>query len=241
VVLASPGYPGAYPKGLPIRGLDTPPQDARWVFHAGTARQGDQIVTAGGRVLPGSATGVDLPAALDQAYAGIKGIDFEGKHYRRDIGRTSMEGQQSAYTRAGVNIDAGQRATALMADAVKATYGPEVLAGIGAFGGLYDAGRLQGMAAPVLVASTDGVGTKTKVAARLGRWDTIGRDLVNHCIRDSCPGGKTAVFPGLRGVGVPEPRAGSSDCRRRGGSLPRSRLRAARWRNGGNARRLPGR
>jgi phosphoribosylformylglycinamidine cyclo-ligase len=100
----------------------------------------------------------------------------------------------SAYSRAGVNLDAGNRATQLMAEAVKSTYGPEVLAGIGAFGGLYDASSLKSMAAPVLVASTDGVGTKTMVAARLNRWDTIGRDLVNHCVNDILVQGAKPLF-----------------------------------------------
>jgi phosphoribosylformylglycinamidine cyclo-ligase len=81
-----------------------------------------------------------------------------------------------------------------MAEAVRSTYGPEVLAGIGAFGGLYDASHLKTMAAPVLVASTDGVGTKTKVAARLNRWDTIGRDLVNHCVNDILVQGAKPLF-----------------------------------------------
>jgi phosphoribosylformylglycinamidine cyclo-ligase len=103
-------------------------------------------------------------------------------------------GDEDAYTRAGVNIGAGQQSTALMAEAVRSTYGPEVLAGIGAFGGLYDASALPEMAHPVLVASTDGVGTKTKVAARLGRWDTIGRDLVNHCINDILVQGARPLF-----------------------------------------------
>jgi phosphoribosylformylglycinamidine cyclo-ligase len=102
--------------------------------------------------------------------------------------------QHSAYTRAGVDITAGQRATQLMAAAVQATYGPEVLAGLGAFGGMYDATGLHAMAQPVLVASTDGVGTKTKVAARLGRWDTIGRDLVNHCVNDILVQGAHPLF-----------------------------------------------
>jgi phosphoribosylformylglycinamidine cyclo-ligase len=92
--------------------------------------------------------------------------------------------QNSAYSWAGVDIAAGQRATELMSAAVRATYGPEVLAGLGAFGGLFDVRGLKEMEWPVLVASTDGVGTKTKVAARLGRWESIGRDLVNHCIND---------------------------------------------------------
>lgn len=101
---------------------------------------------------------------------------------------------QQSYRRAGVNIAAGQRATELMKEAVQATYGPEVLAGVGAFGGLYNAARLQQMTAPVLVASTDGVGTKTKVAARLKRWETIGQDLVNHCVNDILVQGARPLF-----------------------------------------------
>jgi phosphoribosylformylglycinamidine cyclo-ligase len=99
-----------------------------------------------------------------------------------------------AYSRAGVDIAAGSRATELMKTAVQSTYGPEVLAGIGAFGGLYDAGALTAMARPVLVASTDGVGTKTRVAAQMGRWDSIGRDLVNHCINDILVQGARPLF-----------------------------------------------
>ncbi|HBY98978.1 MAG: phosphoribosylformylglycinamidine cyclo-ligase [Ardenticatenaceae bacterium] len=100
----------------------------------------------------------------------------------------------SQYSRAGVNIAAGQRAVELMGAAVRATYGPEVLAGLGAFGGLYDASGLRAMAAPVLVVSTDGVGTKTKVASRLARWDTLGHDLVNHCINDILVQGARPLF-----------------------------------------------
>jgi phosphoribosylformylglycinamidine cyclo-ligase len=105
-----------------------------------------------------------------------------------------MATDDDAYTRAGVHIAAGQRATALMAAAVRSTYGPEVLAGMGAFGGLYAADALKEMQAPVLVASTDGVGTKTKVAARLGRWESIGADLVNHCVNDILVQGARPLF-----------------------------------------------
>lgn len=90
----------------------------------------------------------------------------------------------SVYTAAGVDIDAGNRAVALMRDAVRSTYGPEVLWGLGAFGGLFDATRLQGLRHPVLVASTDGVGTKTVVAGALRSYATLGRDIVNHCVND---------------------------------------------------------
>src|SRR6185436_1726617 len=100
----------------------------------------------------------------------------------------------NAYELAGVNIDASNRAKTLMTAAVKSTYGKEVLSGIGAFGGLFDASALKGMQSPVLVASTDGVGTKTKVAARLKRWESIGHDLVNHSINDILVQGARPLF-----------------------------------------------
>jgi phosphoribosylformylglycinamidine cyclo-ligase len=100
-----------------------------------------------------------------------------------------------AYAAAGVNIAAATRANELMGAAVRSTYGPAVLAGMGAFGGCFDAGlALAGLAAPVLVASTDGVGTKTVVAAALGRYDTVGQDLVNHCVNDILVQGARPLF-----------------------------------------------
>ncbi len=100
----------------------------------------------------------------------------------------------SHYASAGVSIDAGNRAVDLMRAAVQSTYGPEVLAGLGAFGGLFDAGALQRLTAPVLVASTDGVGTKVKLAAQAGRYTAIGHDLVNHCINDILVQGARPLF-----------------------------------------------
>jgi len=90
VVLASEGYPGSYPKGLPITGIEAAEaQPDIVVFHAGTALKDGQLVTAGGRVLNVTATGDRLETALDKAYAAIKLIHFDGMHYRRDIGRRS--------------------------------------------------------------------------------------------------------------------------------------------------------
>src|ERR1044071_640470 len=99
-----------------------------------------------------------------------------------------------AYAQAGVSLSAAQQAKELIAGAVRSTYGPEVLAGIGAFGGMFSAAQLKRMDDPMLVASTDGVGTKTKVAARVGRWDTIGHDLVNHCVNDILAQGARPLF-----------------------------------------------
>jgi phosphoribosylamine--glycine ligase len=90
VVLASPGYPGSYPKGLPIHGLAAASaQHDVVIFHAGTAQHDGQLVTAGGRVLAVTALGSDLAAALQHAYAAVDLVDFEGMHYRRDIGRSA--------------------------------------------------------------------------------------------------------------------------------------------------------
>src|SRR5689334_18908326 len=93
----------------------------------------------------------------------------------------------TTYQSSGVDIAAGARATELMASAVRSTHTNAVLASLGAFGGCFDLAAALGeqqAQRPILVASTDGVGTKTLVAAALGRYDTVGQDLVNHCIND---------------------------------------------------------
>ncbi len=100
----------------------------------------------------------------------------------------------SAYENSGVSIEAGNRAVELMKAAVKATYTRSVLAGIGSFGGLFDAADLKRMTAPVLVASTDGVGTKVKLAAVTGRFRGLGHDIVNHCIDDILVQGARPLF-----------------------------------------------
>jgi phosphoribosylformylglycinamidine cyclo-ligase len=101
---------------------------------------------------------------------------------------------KSDYASAGVSIDAGNRAVELMKDSVRATYNESVLAGIGSFGGLFDASALKQMNNPVLVASTDGVGTKVKLAASVGRYRGIGHDIVNHCINDILVQGARPLF-----------------------------------------------
>ena len=86
VVLAAPGYPGKSPLRLPIHGLEETMDDVL-VFHAATAREGDQLVTNGGRVLSITGLGDSLDTALSNAYGAIDKISFEGMHYRSDIGR----------------------------------------------------------------------------------------------------------------------------------------------------------
>jgi len=92
VVMASKGYPGSYAKGLPIQGLETAgrmPDVA--VFHAGTARKQDAVVTDGGRVLGVTALGDTVEKAIAAAYAAVGAIAWDGAYWRRDIGRKALK------------------------------------------------------------------------------------------------------------------------------------------------------
>ena len=99
--------------------------------------------------------------------------------------------RKSAYAQAGVNIDVKMNAVGSIKQMVAATKTQSVIGGIGAFGGLHKvpAGKDQ-----ILVASTDGVGTKLKVAAMMNRHDTVGQDIVNHCVNDILVQGAKPLF-----------------------------------------------
>jgi phosphoribosylamine---glycine ligase len=86
VVMAAPGYPGKYPKGMPITGIETAESMGAMVFHAGTQLKQGQLVCEGGRVLGVTALGESFDQAFDNAYAAVDAIEFEGKYCRRDIG-----------------------------------------------------------------------------------------------------------------------------------------------------------
>ena len=91
VVLASAGYPGDVELGRPITGLDVVrSMPGVLVFHAGTRREGHQIVTSGGRVLTVVGVGPDMPAAVARAYQGVDAVRFEGVHVRRDIAARAL-------------------------------------------------------------------------------------------------------------------------------------------------------
>jgi phosphoribosylamine--glycine ligase len=90
VVLAAGGYPGDYATGKVITGFENTPADAV-VFHAGTRKDGDFIVTSGGRVLGVTAAGSDIADAIRNVYAAVEKIAFDGMQYRRDIGKKAME------------------------------------------------------------------------------------------------------------------------------------------------------
>jgi phosphoribosylformylglycinamidine cyclo-ligase len=117
-----------------------------------------------------------------------------------------MTKKQKAYARAGVDVDLGNRLKGKIQSLVRQTHGPQVLGKIGGFGGLFRA-NFPGMSEPVLVASIDGVGTKLKIAFALNKHDTVGADLVNHCVNDiAVLGARPLFFLDYIGCGKLEPR-----------------------------------
>ena len=104
-------------------------------------------------------------------------------------------GTKSSYARAGVDVDLGNRLKSGIGAIVRPTHGPEVLGGIGGFGGLFRPDfKGRGLKDPVLVSSVDGVGTKLKLAFATDKHDTIGADLVNHCVNDIAVTGARPLF-----------------------------------------------
>jgi phosphoribosylformylglycinamidine cyclo-ligase len=121
-----------------------------------------------------------------------------------DLGKG--RGPRGAYAGAGVDIAAGDRAVELMQSAVESTRRPEVVGGLGGFGGAI--AIPPGYREPLIVSSTDGVGTKTALASALGRWDTIGIDLVAMCADDVvCSGAEPLAFLDYVALGRLEPEA----------------------------------
>jgi phosphoribosylamine--glycine ligase/phosphoribosylformylglycinamidine cyclo-ligase len=189
------------------------------VFHGATHVSGKETLAEGGRLLCVSSFADDVPMAIEKAYGRLARLDLPDSRFRKDIGygrnlvksldpmgeypglRKEASGSDAAesqsaflYADSGVDIEAGDRAVAMMSAAVRSTYGKEVLAGIGSFGGIYSAESLKGMKEPVLVASTDGVGTKVKLASLAGSFGSIGKDIVNHCIDDILVQGARPLF-----------------------------------------------
>ncbi len=121
------------------------------------------------------------------------------------------------YKDAGVDIDEADRAVSSIRKLARQTFTSGVLTDIGSFGACYS---LAGWKKPVLISSADGVGTKIKVAFMTGRHDTIGEDLVNHCVNDIAVQGATPLFF-LDYFATGKLEAG---CGREGGRGPRPRL-----------------
>lgn len=200
VVVAADGYPTDPVSGVVIPSVEVP--DDVQLIQAGTCYDGDQLVSNGGRVLSVVATGDDLAAALGRAYPVVDQLTGNGLFARSDIGwRHAPRGRSvpasvsgSAYNDAGVSLVAAASASARIASAVASTHSDKVLAGHGSFGGVFDASAIKKMESPLLVASTDGVGTKTILAQALDRWEGVGADIVNHGVNDVLVQGARPLF-----------------------------------------------
>jgi phosphoribosylformylglycinamidine cyclo-ligase len=97
------------------------------------------------------------------------------------------------YKKAGVNIEEGEKAVRDIKEKVRSTHNHNVLTDLGSFGGMYLLEKDK-YEQPVLVSSTDGVGTKLKIAFLMDKHDTVGEDLVNHCVNDIAVGGAKPLF-----------------------------------------------
>jgi phosphoribosylformylglycinamidine cyclo-ligase len=130
---------------------------------------------------------------LSTSYVGLHTGAGERASAQRLVSRT-VPSEPPTYAAAGVDIDAGERAVALMQASVARASRPEVLGGLGGFAGLFDASALREYRHPLLATSTDGVGTKVVVAQRMGKHDTIGQDLVGMLVDDLVVCGAEPLF-----------------------------------------------
>ena len=141
------------------------------------------------------------------------------------------------YASAGVDVEAGDRAVELMKAAVARTHGPEVLAGVGGFAGLFDLSMIKDYRRPLLAGSTDGVGTKLAVARALDRHDTIGLDLVAMVVDDVVVcGAEPLVMTDYIACGQVVPERIAAVVAGIAQGLRTGRLRARRRRDGGAPR-----
>ncbi|KAK5308002.1 Bifunctional purine biosynthetic protein ADE1 [Exophiala xenobiotica] len=192
VVACAEGYPDKYAKNRPIT-IQKVPEDT-FVFHAGTSRDGKQVISTGGRVIASTATATTLEEAVAKAYKGMDSIKFQGMHFRKDIAHRAFsrtengrqpEDAAMTYASAGVSIDAGNDLVTRIKPAVKSTSRPGANAIIGGFGGAFDLARAgYNEKSPVIIGAIDGVGTKLKIAYAANIHDTVGIDLVAMNVND---------------------------------------------------------
>jgi phosphoribosylamine--glycine ligase/phosphoribosylaminoimidazole synthetase len=193
VVVSSARYPGANSPSTPIVHLADSTESAP-IFHGATDITDSRLVTNGGRIVTCVGIGATLAEARTLAYQNANTVKFSGAYFRRDIGWRSVGASITSYAATGVDIDEGARAVSLMKTSIEQTSNDQVLRGVGAFGGALDVSFLKEFDEPVLVASTDGVGTKVELAARTGRVRGTGIDIVHHCINDVLVQRATPLF-----------------------------------------------
>lgn len=195
VVLAANGYPEAYNKGHEIQ--ISPVAEDTYVFHAGTSIKDGKLVTSGGRVIASSAVAPTLEEAVKKAYQGVESIQFKDRYFRTDIAhrafRDSAKKPSITYEQAGVSVDLGNQLVEQIKASVRSTKRVGADAEIGGFGGLFDLKAI-GLKDPLLVAATDGVGTKLRLAHALGIHNTVGIDLVGMNVNDLVVQGAEPLF-----------------------------------------------
>ncbi|SMN18048.1 similar to Saccharomyces cerevisiae YGL234W ADE5,7 Bifunctional enzyme of the 'de novo' purine nucleotide biosynthetic pathway [Maudiozyma saulgeensis] len=191
VVLAAGGYPEAYNKGDVITINEHKlPTDA-YIFQAGTSISSDknELLTAGGRVIAATAIAKTLKDAVAKAYEAVDCIDFKGKYFRKDIAHRAFDENTSktsiTYSDSGVSVDNGNLLVQKIKDMVKSTRRPGADSDIGGFGGVFDLKQAgYDTDETLLVAATDGVGTKLIIAQETNIHDTVGIDLVAMNVND---------------------------------------------------------
>ncbi|KAK7205705.1 Phosphoribosylformylglycinamidine cyclo-ligase [Myxozyma melibiosi] len=187
VVVAAGGYPGKYEKKSPIT-LDALDDDETFIFHAGTTITADGVlVSDGGRVIAASAVAPSLEEAVKKAYLGVDKIHMKDMQFRKDIAyrafREKKQGEVFTYAKAGVSVDDGAELVERIKAKVKSTARSGADAELGGFGGVFDL-KAAGFKDPLIVAATDGVGTKVKIAQLSGINNTVGIDLVAMNVND---------------------------------------------------------
>uniref|UniRef100_A0A8C3BKG3 ATP-grasp domain-containing protein n=1 Tax=Cairina moschata TaxID=8855 RepID=A0A8C3BKG3_CAIMO len=185
VVMASPGYPGDYDKGMEVTGLLQAKELGLQVFHAGTTLKDGRVVTSGGRVLSITAVKEDLMKALGEANRGVAAIRFKGATYRKDIGHRGIRLlKQSLYVSKGMSRNRCQ--SKALSDVIVCVISD-------GFTGFFDL-KACGYDDPILVSQTKGLGSKLQVAQACKRHDTIGQDLVAVCVNGILAQGAEPLF-----------------------------------------------
>lgn len=201
VVVAAKGYPTSPALDIEIPDVTLPPEVS--LIHSSTKVSDGRVLSTGGRVLSVTGTGANLNEALQRVYGVVDKMVNDQLFARSDIGhhhlnelgaKKSTTAADDAYADAGVSFSAAAEATSRIADAVLSTHDERVVSGLGSFGGVFDLGSLSGLSDPLLVATTDGVGTKTVLAEQLDSWESVGADIVNHGVNDVLVQGAKPLF-----------------------------------------------